>query len=215
MATRTPTVSGLALAPNAAAAGNNPAASNQEFRVHRFWGRWTLATQLPNASGNAASGAAWAALRPGDVAFAQTPQRLYVLRDRGTSGGANALWLQIGIGVSGRRFEFGGKTSTAGHYFRVSGDPTGGAQVALDQNVEAVVGVASTLTTMTWNTVGGGATTVFKIWKNGGVVVTKTLGTAAGFDASFSVAFAAGDKLAVNFDSGAGPSETGIGLVVE
>lgn len=88
-----PLPNGLALAPDAVGDVNNPAASDQELQQGRWWGRWTVAANLPNGSGNAATGPAYAALRPGDEAFVEAGMNLYRLSDRGTDGGADAVWV--------------------------------------------------------------------------------------------------------------------------
>lgn len=93
MAEISPVPDGLAIAPNGAGDLNNPAATNQELQAHRYWGRWASAAVLPNASGNAATGAAYGAMRPGDEAYVEDIG-LYVLNDRGTSGGADASWVR-------------------------------------------------------------------------------------------------------------------------
>lgn len=98
MAFRTPRPDGLTTPPNGAGDGNNPPASVLELRGHCFWGRWTLPEDLPNASGNAATGAAYACMRPGDFAYVETPipgasrGAVFMLIDRGTDGGTDARW---------------------------------------------------------------------------------------------------------------------------
>ncbi len=93
MAERTPTPNGLAVLPNGVGDGNNPAASIQELQAHRFWGRWTTPLFLPNAASNAVSGAAYARMRPGDVAFVESTARNHTLTSRGTSGNGDATWI--------------------------------------------------------------------------------------------------------------------------
>lgn len=92
MATRNPPVGGLTVQPNAVGDANNPAASNQELAVHRFWGRYTEPTELPNASLNAATKPSYDVMRPGDVAQVEADGELYELVDRGTDSGADAVW---------------------------------------------------------------------------------------------------------------------------
>lgn len=92
MALRTPRPDGLAVAPDAAGDANNPAASVLELEGHLFWGRYSAASVLPNASGNLATGPAYACMRPGDLAYVQADAALYRLIDRGTSGGGDAVW---------------------------------------------------------------------------------------------------------------------------
>jgi hypothetical protein len=98
MSERTPKSGGLAVAPNAPATPNNPVASDVELQVHRFWGRYTLATQLPNAGANLAGAPAYTIMRPGDVAWVQDASSLYQLVDRGTLSGGDAIWVLIGGG---------------------------------------------------------------------------------------------------------------------
>lgn len=101
MSFRSPTPDGLAVGPNAPGNVNNPAALAVELQVHHFWGRYNLITQLPNVGtvdgvavvgANAASAPAYAKMAPGDLAFAQATNRLYVLIDRGTLAGNDAVW---------------------------------------------------------------------------------------------------------------------------
>jgi len=101
MSFRSPTPDGLAVAPNAAGNVNNPAAQNVELQVHHYWGRYSLTTQLPNVGTvdglavvgvNPAAVPAYDKLAPGDLAFAQSTNRLYVCIDRGTVSGNNAVW---------------------------------------------------------------------------------------------------------------------------
>jgi hypothetical protein len=94
MAHRTPPTSGLAVSPNAAATANDPAADVVELQAHRFWGRYTLATQLPNGSANLAGAPSYTAMRPGDVAWAAG--ELYTLSGRGTLSGGDAAWAVTG-----------------------------------------------------------------------------------------------------------------------
>lgn len=99
MAIRTPLADGLAVAPNAGASGTNPAASTQELAVHRFWGRWAAATDLPNAAGNLAASPAYDQMRPGDMAYVLGTTTLYTLINRGTASGGDAVWVQISTDV--------------------------------------------------------------------------------------------------------------------
>jgi len=92
MAIRTPIFTGLAVQPDGAGDANNPAASAQEGQAHRFWSRWTVAANLPNAAANAASAATYDAMRPGDVALVEADGNLYRLDDRGTVSGSDAVW---------------------------------------------------------------------------------------------------------------------------
>lgn len=98
MAEKSPTPDGLAVAPNGAGDINNPPANDQELQAHRSWGRWTTSAFLPNAASNAATGAAYAKMRPGDEAYVESTSSSHILDDRGTSGGANAVWTQSGGG---------------------------------------------------------------------------------------------------------------------
>lgn len=95
MSQNSPTPDGLAIAPNAPATVNDPAASNQELQEHRFWGRWDTAADLPNASGNAAGSPAYDKMRPGDKAWVGALLREFVLEDRGTLSGADAVWREV------------------------------------------------------------------------------------------------------------------------
>jgi hypothetical protein len=97
MADRTPGTEGLVIAPNAPGDPQNPVASGQELKVHRFWGRYAQAAQLPNHPGNPATSPAFDFMRQGDVGFVQTGATpgdgdMYYLCDRGTSGGGDAIW---------------------------------------------------------------------------------------------------------------------------
>lgn len=93
MAFRTPTSAGLASPPNAAGDFNNPPAEDQELQVHRFWGRYALETDLPNNGTNAATDPAYSQMAPGDVGYNQDDACLYLLTDRGTLGGNDAVWV--------------------------------------------------------------------------------------------------------------------------
>lgn len=109
MSFRSPTPDGLAISPNAAAFGGNPAASPQELQSHHYWGRFQLTTQLPNVGfidgvavvgTNPASAPAYNKLAPGDLGFvegaaAPSVSNLYVCVDRGTLGGNDARWLSL------------------------------------------------------------------------------------------------------------------------
>lgn len=92
MANRTPGSAGLTVAPNGAGDVNNPAADDAEFQAHRFWNRWTTPAFLPNAASNAASSPAYDQMRPGDTAYVESTSSLHRLDDRGTNGGADAVW---------------------------------------------------------------------------------------------------------------------------
>jgi len=98
MSLRTPKIDGLTTAPNAVADANNPAASAEELQSHRFWGRYATVADLPNASGNATGNPAYNLMRPGDVAQVQADSLLYVLQDRGTLIGGDAVWSAVGGG---------------------------------------------------------------------------------------------------------------------
>ncbi len=110
MSFRSPTPDGLTIAPNAAAFGGNPAASNQELQSHHYWGRYALTTQLPNigfldgvavAGANPAAAPAYDKLAPGDFGFVEGAgppalSNMYVCVDRGTVSGNDARWLTLG-----------------------------------------------------------------------------------------------------------------------
>lgn len=92
MSFRQPLPNGLTLAPDGAGDANNPPADDQELQQGRWWGRWTVATNLPNGTNNPATGPAYGAMRPGDEAFVESGANLHKLGDRGTSGGGDAVW---------------------------------------------------------------------------------------------------------------------------
>lgn len=110
MSFRSPTPDGLAISPNAAAFGGNPAASPQELQVHHYWGRYGLTTQLPNigfldgvavVGTNPASAPAYNKLAPGDLGFVEgaappSVSNMYVCVDRGTLAGNDARWVTLG-----------------------------------------------------------------------------------------------------------------------
>jgi hypothetical protein len=110
MSFRSPTPDGLAVPPNAAAFGLNPAASNQELQSHHYWGRYALTTQLPNigfldgvavAGANPAAVPAYDKLAPGDFGFVEgaappAVSNMYVCVDRGTVFSNDARWITLG-----------------------------------------------------------------------------------------------------------------------
>jgi len=139
MAERTPTPDGLAVTPNAAGDANNPAATGQEMQAHRFWGRWSTALFLPNAASNAATVPAYAKMRPGDRAWVQGTQSIYVLEDRGTDGGADAVWNVSGGGGGADHFTpnvivgnvpAGDPAAAQAAPFQYIGDPGDGTGIA-------------------------------------------------------------------------------------
>lgn len=93
MSVRQPLPDGLTIVPDGVGDINNPPTDLQELQQGDGWGRWTLATRLPNASGNSATGPAYFAMRPGDTAYVEGTGT-YTLNDRGTDGGADAVWAQ-------------------------------------------------------------------------------------------------------------------------
>lgn len=101
MSFRSPTPDGLLVSPNAPGNVNNPAATPQELQSHHYWGRYSLITQLPNVGTvdgvavigvNPAAVPAYDKMAPGDLGYAQGTNRIYVLVDRGTVGGNDAVW---------------------------------------------------------------------------------------------------------------------------
>lgn len=92
MSFRQPLPDGLTVPPDGVGDANNPAADDQELQQGRWWGRWTVAANLPNAASNAATGAAFNAMRPGDEAFVEAGPSMFTLSDRGKDEGADAVW---------------------------------------------------------------------------------------------------------------------------
>lgn len=130
MSFRTPTPDGLTVAPNASGFGSNPAASPQELENLHFWGRYELATQLPNVGFvdgvvvvgvNAAADPAYSKLAPGDFCLVEGAAppgttKIYVCVDRGTLSGSDARWNEL---VSS-----GGTTAAAPFNWNANGDIT-------------------------------------------------------------------------------------------
>jgi len=101
---------------------------------------------------------------------------------------------------------WGGNMQTTGRYAQVHGITSGGQETGLSPGSEAVVPADGTLSCMTYSSGDGDNTTVFKIWKNGGVVHTFTASGGTGFEAGIGVTVEAGDLIAIEYDAGQKPA---------
>jgi len=87
-----------------------------------------------------------------------------------------------------------------GKYFQPHGVANGGKFTTLTSESQVACPIPGTLAALSWEAAATPTNAVLKIWKNGVVVATITISASSGVDTSFSVAVAAGDLIALEFD---------------
>jgi len=112
-------------------------------------------------------------------------------------------YVQDGLGYT---LQWGGNLQNTGRFARVSDTTSGSQQGGLDPASEYIVPADGTLDCLTYNSGTGNNTTVFKIWKNGGVEHTFTATGAGGVEAGIGLAVVAGDLIAIEYDAGMRPA---------
>ena len=109
-------------------------------------------------------------------------------------------------GGLGYTLVWGANMQTTGRYAQVNGITSGGQETGLSPGSEYIIPASGTIDCITYNTDTGDATTVFKIWKNGGVEHTFTATGAGGFESGIGLSVVAGDLVAIEYDAGMKPA---------